>query len=114
MAKFVVGPVDSLPPGSKTRGDGDRRAIAVFNVEGRFFALRDVCPHQGAQLSSGTVVGCVTAVKPGGYEYAPERKLIRWPWHGWEDELANGQSWFDPAHNRVRPYPVSIEPGDAL
>jgi 3-phenylpropionate/trans-cinnamate dioxygenase ferredoxin subunit len=90
------------------------RGIAVFNTDGVFFALRDVCPHQGARLSAGQMVGTLTADRPGCYEYESDRKLVRCPWHGWEYELATGRSWFDPEHNRVRPYPVSVEKGKSL
>ena len=114
MGKVVVGLVDSMPPGSRTQIEVDRRAIVIFNVDGEFYALRDTCPHQGARLSQGTVVGSITSPGPGRYEYDATRKLVRCPWHGWEYELATGQSWFDPAHNRVRRYPVSVESGHVL
>jgi 3-phenylpropionate/trans-cinnamate dioxygenase ferredoxin subunit len=86
----------------------------VFNVDGEFRALRDVCPHQGAELSVGAVVRSVTAEQPGCYELDRERVLVRCPWHGWEFDLATGQSWCDPKRQRTKLYPVSVEPGEAL
>ena len=62
------------------------RGVALFNVDGEYFALRDVCPHQGARLSDGTVLGWVAPSAPGCYAYEPGRKLVRCPWHGWEYE----------------------------
>jgi 3-phenylpropionate/trans-cinnamate dioxygenase ferredoxin subunit len=112
--KFVAGPVATFPPGTNHRIDVEGRAIAVFNVDGRFFALRDVCPHQGAALSSGTVISSITATCPGEYQLHPEQKLVRCPWHGWEYDLATGQSWSEPENDRVRPFSVSVEPGEAL
>jgi nitrite reductase/ring-hydroxylating ferredoxin subunit len=114
MAKYVVGSVASMPPGTQSRVEVEGRGIAVFNDGGSFFALRDICPHQGAHLSAGTVVGAVRSSAPGCFDYDGTRKLVRCPWHGWEYELATGQSWFDPTHNRVRTLPVSVEPGSAL
>ncbi len=34
-------------------------AIAVFNVKGEFFALRNECPHAGASLAHGKLEGDV-------------------------------------------------------
>lgn len=114
MKKVVVGRVDELPPGTQRHVEVDGRGVAVFNVDGTFFALRDVCPHQGARLSNGTIHGWVNPSAPGCYDYEPERKLVRCPWHGWEYELATGKSWYDPARSRVRDYNVSVEQGEEI
>lgn len=54
---------------------GDRM-IAVFRSEGKYFALDDFCPHQGASLAGGWIhEGCVAC-----------------PWHAWRFTLADG-SW---------------------
>jgi 3-phenylpropionate/trans-cinnamate dioxygenase ferredoxin subunit len=56
----------------------------------------------------------VSAEAPGCYEYDAERVLVRCPWHGWEFDLATGQSWCDPLRQRVRRYPVSVAHGEEL
>jgi 3-phenylpropionate/trans-cinnamate dioxygenase ferredoxin subunit len=114
VPKYVVAPVDSLPPGSQRRVVLDGRGVAIFNVDGVFRALRDVCPHQGAELSAGTIVRSVTAEQPGAYEVDAARVLVKCPWHGWEFDLATGQSWCDPERQRTRAYQVSVEAGTAL
>jgi 3-phenylpropionate/trans-cinnamate dioxygenase ferredoxin subunit len=114
VAKHVVGPVASLPPGTRQHVEIEGRGIVVFNVDGTFYALRDVCPHQGARLSPGLVVKWLEADEPGCYRYDPNRAFVRCPWHGWEYELSTGRSFFDPVHNRVRGYRVSVEPGKNL
>jgi 3-phenylpropionate/trans-cinnamate dioxygenase ferredoxin subunit len=114
VSKYVVAPADSIPPGTQRRVQIAGRAVAIFNVDGEYRALRDVCPHQGAELSAGVVVRSVTADLPGRYEVDASRVLVRCPWHGWEFDLATGQSWCDPQRQRTRPYPVSVEHGDAL
>jgi nitrite reductase/ring-hydroxylating ferredoxin subunit len=114
MAKVIVAAVDDVPCGTQKRFEVSGRAIVVFNVDGEFYALRDVCPHQGAPLSAGVVVGSVTATAPGCYDYEGGRKLVRCPWHGWEYDLDTGQSWFSARSNRVVTYPVSVEAGQAL
>ncbi len=110
MPRVVVGSLDTMPPGTQHRVEAAGRAIAIFNVAGKLYALRDTCPHQGAPLSAGVVVGEVAAERPGAYEFCSGRH-IRCPWHGWEYDLATGQSYHDPAHSRVRAYDVSVEAG---
>jgi nitrite reductase/ring-hydroxylating ferredoxin subunit len=110
VQKHVVAPVNDVPPGSRRVVTVDRRAIVVFNVDGTFYALRDVCPHQGAKLSEGVVLsGLLTATSPGCYAYDEKRKLLKCPWHGWEFDLSTGQSWVDPVRTRVHAYDVLIE-----
>jgi 3-phenylpropionate/trans-cinnamate dioxygenase ferredoxin subunit len=110
MAQHVVARVGDIPPGERLIVDVGGREIGIFNVDGRFYALRNRCPHQGGPLCSGLVAGGLEATRPGEYTYDAERKLVRCPWHGWEFDLATGQSWFDPARLRVRSYPVAILP----
>jgi 3-phenylpropionate/trans-cinnamate dioxygenase ferredoxin subunit len=114
LKRVVLGPVEKFPPGTKEQVQVEGRAIAVFNVDGRFYALRDVCPHQGAPLSRGAIVGNLSATEPGRYVYDAEQKRVRCPWHGWEYDLVTGQSSFDPRRNRVRSFPVSIEDGSTV
>jgi nitrite reductase/ring-hydroxylating ferredoxin subunit len=47
-------------------------SIAVFNVDGRLYAINDVCPHEGGPLSEGMLDGT----------------QLTCPWHGWSFELA--------------------------
>jgi 3-phenylpropionate/trans-cinnamate dioxygenase ferredoxin subunit len=114
MSRHVISRLEDLPPGTQRRLEVSGRAIVVFNVDGRLFALRDICPHRGARLSDGAVVGSMRATGPGCYAFDDGRRLVKCPWHGWEFDLETGQSWCDPEHERVRPYPVSIEAGAAL
>src|SRR5262249_48737677 len=112
--KTVVGPVSDFPIGTKTRIEIDGRAIAIFSVDSGFYALRDVCPHRGAPLSAGSFVGWLEADGPGCYRFDSSRQLIKCPWHGWEYELATGQSWYDPVRDRVRAYSIDVQGGQAL
>jgi 3-phenylpropionate/trans-cinnamate dioxygenase ferredoxin subunit len=114
VAKHVVGLVSDIPPGARTQAQVDGRAIAVFNVAGTFYAVRDICPHRGAPLSAGTVVGSLTGECAGDYRYDRARTFVKCPWHGWEFELATGQSFCEPERERVRPYPVRVERGEQL
>jgi nitrite reductase/ring-hydroxylating ferredoxin subunit len=112
--KVVVGPVASLPPGSRRVVEVGGRGVVVFHEDGRYYAIRDVCPHLGGPLSAGPVVGSLEAPAPGCYRYDGGRHLVKCPWHGWEFDLATGQSWIEASRERVRAYPVSIESGSDL
>jgi len=78
-------------------------------VGGRFFALRNRCPHQGGPLCRGRLFERLESNRPGEYTYDDDRHLLECPWHGWEFDLETGRSWFDPARTRVRRYPVALE-----
>src|SRR3954469_18250754 len=59
METFVkVATRDELPPGGKKLVEVDGRAIAVFHVCGGFYAIDDVCTHDGGPLAEGQVIGC--------------------------------------------------------
>lgn len=113
MAGYRVARVRDIPPGQRVIVELAGRSIAVFNLGGEFFALRNRCPHQGAALCTGVQVGRLESSAPGEYELSGAGELIRCPWHGWEFEIRTGRSWFDPQHTRVRDYPVSVSRGAA-
>ena len=59
MPSFVkVASRGELPPGSKKLAEVDGRPIAVFNVDGKFYAIDDVCTHDGGPLAEGELIGC--------------------------------------------------------
>jgi nitrite reductase/ring-hydroxylating ferredoxin subunit len=84
------------------------RAIGIFYVEGKYYALANRCPHQGADLCRGQLMRPVEATRPGEYRYVDAAYYVVCPWHGWEFDLATGQSYFDPERTRVKTYPVEV------
>jgi nitrite reductase (NADH) small subunit len=72
------------------------RVVALFNVEGTFYALDGVCAHQGGPLAEGEVTGCV----------------VTCPWHGWQFDVRTGQHQFS-ATIRQPTLPVRVV-GDAV
>jgi nitrite reductase (NADH) small subunit len=74
-SKFVrVAAAAAIPPGrAKAVMVGDRE-IAVFNVEGRFYAIEGTCPHQGGPLAEGWIDGHV----------------VTCPWHAWSFDVRTG------------------------
>jgi nitrite reductase/ring-hydroxylating ferredoxin subunit len=70
-------------------------AVALFNVDGRFYAVSDRCPHGRASLSEGAV------------DAASCR--LTCPWHGGTFELESGAPVAGPARLPLRTYPVKVE-----
>jgi len=114
MVRHVIAPVDELPPGTRKFLTIDERPIAIFNIKGEFFGLLNRCPHQGAALCEGPLIGLAQSSDPGEIEYTKLGEIIRCPWHGWEFDVRTGQSWCDPARVRARRYAVSVQPGTQL
>jgi nitrite reductase (NADH) small subunit len=113
MSTHVVGPASEIAPGGRKIVEVAGRSIGVFNVDGVFYALRNACPHQGAPLCMGSVKGTAEASRPGEYVWGREGRILRCPWHGWEFDLATGQSVFNPHRTRVRSYRVTVEDAPA-
>jgi 3-phenylpropionate/trans-cinnamate dioxygenase ferredoxin subunit len=108
----IIAPLREFPPGTRRIVDAGGRSIGVFNIGGRFYALRNLCPHQGAPLCRGRITGTTITAGPYEYIYSLEGEIIKCPWHGWEFEIATGQSVFNPHKVRIQTYDVTIEPAD--
>jgi nitrite reductase (NADH) small subunit len=99
---------DAPPPGGVRIVEVGARRVALFCLDGRFYALADRCPHRGARLcSSGQVVTAVE-VRDGELTTGPAHALVRCPWHKWDFEIATGRCAVQP-RLRVRRYSVRIE-----
>jgi 3-phenylpropionate/trans-cinnamate dioxygenase ferredoxin subunit len=85
--------------------------VVVRTPDGRFRALRDRCPHQGAPLSRGRLLEAVVTDGDHGYALSGEDFVVRCPWHGWEIDVASGSCPADPVRGRVRTYEVSVVDG---
>jgi nitrite reductase/ring-hydroxylating ferredoxin subunit len=114
MSRHVVGRAADLRDGERLIVEVAGRSIGIFRIGGRLYGLRNRCPHAGGELCRGHVVGRLSSDRPGHYTHDASRPLVACPWHGWEFDLATGQSYIDPRRLRVRPYRVETLPGDAL
>jgi nitrite reductase (NADH) small subunit len=72
--------VSDVPLGAAQEHVANGRIIALFNVNGTFYALDGVCPHQGGPLGRGQLEGCV----------------VTCPWHGWQFDVTSGQHQLNP------------------
>jgi 3-phenylpropionate/trans-cinnamate dioxygenase ferredoxin subunit len=97
MAEFVkVTTRSELPPGGKTLAEVDGRPIAVFNVDGCFYAIDDVCTHDGGPLAEGDL---------DGHE-------IQCPRHGARFDVRNGKALCFPAFEPVATHRVEVRGDD--
>jgi 3-phenylpropionate/trans-cinnamate dioxygenase ferredoxin subunit len=112
MERHVIARVREFSPGTRRLVEIAGRSIGVFNIGGEFLALRSSCPHQGAPLCLGIILGRTEATRPYEVTYT-EDAVIKCPWHGWEFDIRTGQSVFNPHKVRVRSYDVTVElPGE--
>ncbi len=84
--------INDIPPGTSKVFNVHERPIALFNVEGRLYAIYNVCPHEGGPLGEGHVKGCV----------------VTCPWHDLAFDLRSGQGT-DGGGYCVGSYEVRIE-----
>jgi len=114
MTRHVVATVDQIPPGRRLLVTLGGREIGIFNIAGEYFAIGNRCPHNGASLCKGRIVGLVEASEPGCYQFSRRGEFVRCPWHGWEFDLRTGKSRCEPDRTKVRSYDLKVEPGGAL
>jgi 3-phenylpropionate/trans-cinnamate dioxygenase ferredoxin subunit len=94
-AWFPVAPAASIPEGDYASVEIDGRFIAVFNVDGEFLAVDDVCTHDGEGLAGGELDGDVVVC----------------PRHGARFSLRTGAALSPPAYEPVRTYPTRVVEG---
>jgi 3-phenylpropionate/trans-cinnamate dioxygenase ferredoxin subunit len=114
VKRQVVARALDVAPGHVKIVNVDGREIGVFNLDGKYFALANRCPHEGGPLCQGRIVALVQSDGPGTYRLAPDKEFLRCPWHGWEFDIRTGQSWCDPKSTRARQFQVTVEPGEKL
>jgi nitrite reductase/ring-hydroxylating ferredoxin subunit len=55
----IVGRAEDIGPGTAKTVHVNGKTIAVFNVDGQFYAISNTCPHEGGPLGEGRLKGCV-------------------------------------------------------
>jgi nitrite reductase/ring-hydroxylating ferredoxin subunit len=93
----AVGKTGDLGPGDMKFVAVDRERVVLANVEGAFYALRDVCGHRNAPLSRGKLIGC----------------LIECPLHFAQFDIRTGKLVDGPVSADVPVYQVWVE-GDTV
>lgn len=106
--RWPVARASEIAPGEMRLVEVKGHSIGVFNVNGRFVAALNVCPHELAPVCRGRVGGTTVASAPGEYRWGREGEILACPWHGWEFDLLTGKALADP-RMRLRLYPVTLE-----
>ncbi len=98
MAKHRVAKVSEIAPGTTRRVVVDSREILLCNVDGKIYAIEDVCTHDGGPLDQGELEGeCVVC-----------------PRHGATFDVKTGDALTLPAVVPLMTYDVSVEGDDVF
>ena len=98
MSEFVeVAQLDQVPPGTSSFVAVGDKSIALFNVDGRIYAIDDACAHQGSSLAQGKLSGKVVTCRS----------------HGWRYDVTTGHLTTVPDFG-VASYPVQVVEGKIL
>ena len=92
---ITVAKVGELAPGAFRKVDVDGASVAVFNFEGEYYAIEDVCTHDGWQLTGGTVEG----------------DQVVCPRHGARFCIRTGEALTAPAYEPIAKFPVRVQDG---
>ena len=97
MPMVKVAEVGQVAPGTGRVVEVGGRTIALYNVDGSFYALDDTCTHRGGPLGLGRLRGTI----------------VTCPWHGMQFDVRTGCGVSDLS-TPVRTYAVHVRAGDVL
>ena len=106
-----LGPVAGYPQGELVAVEVGRRRLVLVRDGDRVFALRDICPHQGAALSAGRVISTCRLHREDDRWVQTDLRVIQCPWHGWSFGLDDGQALFADSGSSVRSYSARVASG---
>jgi len=92
-----VAKTDEIAPGEAKAAEVEGETIAIFNLDGEYYAIDDTCPHALGPLSEGEIEGGVVIC----------------PWHASEFDIKTGEVLCPPAAQWVRSYKIHVE-GDTI
>lgn len=99
MADWVdVASVEEFPAGESRLIDADDVMIAVFNLDGEYFAIEDVCSHDGSPM-----LGCGI-----DSEDLLDGDQIICPRHGARFCIKTGEALTAPAYEAISKFPTRI------
>lgn len=112
MAEHILGPIDEFPVGTHRIVAVGKAKVGVFNVDGHFYALPNICPHQFGPLCEGPVGGMMVCNAATGWRHELQRQgeILTCPWHGLEFDMATGRCLSSPRF-RVRQYAIWVDNG---
>jgi 3-phenylpropionate/trans-cinnamate dioxygenase ferredoxin subunit len=87
-------------------------SIGVVRTARGFFAVRNRCPHMGADVCLGSVTSTMLPAAPFEYRLGLESTVVRCPWHRWEFQVDTGESVGKVTTKRLVTYDVEIDGDD--
>lgn len=86
--------------------------IAVFRIDGEYYAMSNYCVHQGGPLCEGPLDGhYAMGERSWEWKYDATEKYVLCPWHGWKFDVTTGENIDDDRY--VTPtYEVEVEDGE--
>ena len=109
--EYDLGPVTGYPQGKPIAVEVDRKRVVLVRDGDKIFALRDICPHQGAALSAGRVISTCRIRRENDRWVGSDLKALQCPWHGWSFGLDDGQALYAGSGSRVRFYSARVSGG---
>lgn len=109
----VVCRVDEVPARGCKLVEFNNAEVGIFNVNGEFVAVGNICPHEYAPVCRGWHGGTTLTGSPGEFPWGRDGEILACPWHGWEFDLTTGRALTDP-HRRLRLYTVTRDGDDLL
>jgi nitrite reductase (NADH) small subunit len=106
--RVVACKATDVPPGSRRSFEVNGISIGIFNVGGKYVAVRNLCPHAFAPVCLGRVTGTTLPGPPGELHWGREGEILVCPWHGWEFDLLTGKALAD-RRRHLRRYTVDVE-----
>jgi nitrite reductase/ring-hydroxylating ferredoxin subunit len=74
MGFVRVAEAGAIPPGHIFEANVDGISIAIANLDGKLFAISNICLHRGGPIGQGPLEG----------------KIVTCPWHGWAFDVTTG------------------------
>ena len=98
MAEFIRAiAVSDLAPGQCTEASVGGAPVAIYNVDGTFYATTNTCLHRGGPLGQGMLDGTA----------------VMCPWHAWSWDVTTGDNVAN-AELKIPTYEVKVEDGHVL
>jgi NAD(P)H-dependent nitrite reductase small subunit len=96
MPNFIrIGNIEDFPEGQGRMISAARKPVAVFKVNGKIYAVNNICPHMGGPIGGGEVEGTTVSC----------------PYHHMCFDLETGRSADSFGHS-LQTYPVKVEDGE--
>jgi nitrite reductase/ring-hydroxylating ferredoxin subunit len=110
--EYAAGPDAGFEPGKFVIVQLGKHSVGITRLRnGDLKAVRNRCPHKGAQICRGILGGTWPPSEPGELRYDREGEVLVCPWHGYEYDLQDGRELYQEVPTRLRFFPVTIRDG---